>query len=127
MGDACYLRCQRYIELNPLRARMVADPADHAWSSHRGNSTDASDPVLVPHSAWRRLGPDPNACKRAWREFVMDVVDPDETEAIRVHLQRQHLYAPDRFRRAVEAQLGRTVGPAKIGRPRKPIERTAVS
>ena len=57
----------------------------------------------------------------------MDVVDPEETEAIRVHLQRQHLYAPDRFRHAVEAQLGRTVGPAKIGRPRKPIERATVS
>ena len=123
MGDTCILRCQRYIELNPLRAGMVVDPADHAWSSHRGNSTDASDPVLVRHPVWLRLGNDSISRQRAWREFVMDVVDPEETEAIRLHLQRQHFYGPDRFRQAIEAQLGRRVGPAKIGRPRKPVKR----
>ncbi len=49
----------------------------------------------------------------------MQAVDPDETDAIRLHLQRQHAYGPDRFRRAIEAQLCRTAGPRKIGRPRK--------
>jgi len=49
----------------------------------------------------------------------METVDAAETDAIRLHLQRQHLYAPDRFRRAIEARLERTVGPKKIGRPRK--------
>lgn len=44
---------------------------------------------------------------------------PEETDAIRSHLQRQHVYGPDRFRRAIEAQLGRTVGPRKIERPCK--------
>lgn len=57
-----------------------------------------------------------------YRRFVMDEIDPDETDAIRAHLQRQHLYGPDRFRRAIEAQLGRTVGPRKIGRPCKAPE-----
>jgi len=34
VGDGRYLlQCHRYIELNPLRAKMVADPADYAWSS----------------------------------------------------------------------------------------------
>lgn len=49
----------------------------------------------------------------------MQAVDPAETDAIRTHLQRQHLYGPDRFRRAIEAQLDRSTGPKKIGRPRK--------
>lgn len=52
----------------------------------------------------------------------MDDVSPEETDAIRAHLQRQHLYGPDRFRRAIEAQLGRSVGPRKIGRPCKAAE-----
>lgn len=58
---------------------------------------------------------------RAWRALVMETVDAAETDAIRLHLQRQHLYGPDRFRKAIEAQLGRTVGPRKIGRPRKQL------
>lgn len=39
-----------------------------------------------------------------------------------LRLQRQYLYGPDRFRLAIEAQLGRSVGPKKIGRPRKTTE-----
>lgn len=31
----------------------------------------------------------------------------------------QHLYGPDGFRKAIEAQLGRTVGPRRIGIPRR--------
>lgn len=49
----------------------------------------------------------------------METVDPQETEAIRLPVQRQHVYGSDRFRRAIEAPLGRAVGPKKIGRPRK--------
>src|SRR5262247_1018598 len=37
-SDAYLLTCQRYIELNPVRARMVADPADYPWSSHAANA-----------------------------------------------------------------------------------------
>jgi REP element-mobilizing transposase RayT len=31
------LACYRYIELNPVRASMVSEPAAHRWSSHTGN------------------------------------------------------------------------------------------
>jgi putative transposase len=32
------LTCHRYIELNPVRAGMVADPAAYPWSSYRHNA-----------------------------------------------------------------------------------------
>jgi len=124
MEDAYFLRCQRYIELNPLRARMVHDPAHHRWSSHRGNTSSPADALLTPHRAWLALGPDTPSRHHAWRALVMETIDTAETDAIRLHLQRQHLYGPDRFRRAIEAQLGRTVGPRKIGRPRKQLSLT---
>jgi len=98
---------------------MVDDPTRYRWSSHRGNTMAPTDPLLTPHHAWLALGGDMSARHRAWRALVMETVDPAETDAIRLHLQRQHLYGPDRFRKAIEAQLGRTVRPGKIGRPRK--------
>src|SRR5690606_34512856 len=61
--------------------------------------------------------------KEAYRRMVMDAVDPADVETIRRHLQRQHAYGSNRFREAIEAQLGRSVGPQKIGRPRKEKER----
>jgi REP element-mobilizing transposase RayT len=33
--DAYFLAVLRYIHLNPVLARIVADPADYPWSSHR--------------------------------------------------------------------------------------------
>lgn len=32
------LTCYRYIELNPVRAAMVADSGNYAWSSYRANA-----------------------------------------------------------------------------------------
>jgi putative transposase len=65
------------------------------------------------------LGSTPNERRQTYREMVMRTVDPEETDAIRRHPQHQHIYGPDRLRRAIEAQLGRKVGPKKIGRPKK--------
>ena len=57
--------------------------------------------------------------QQRYRALVMDTVNPEDIEAIRRHLSRQHAYGSERFRQAIEAQLGRVVGPQKIGRPKK--------
>ena len=54
--------------------------------------------------------------------FFTDTFFTADVETIRRHLQRQHAYGSNRFREAIEAQLGRGVGPQKIGRPRKEKE-----
>jgi len=42
-SDRHLLGCYRYIEENPLRAGMVASPADYPWSSHRAQLCCDSD------------------------------------------------------------------------------------
>lgn len=42
--DGYFLACSRYIELNPVRAWMVPEPGDYAWSSFQGNVGERSDP-----------------------------------------------------------------------------------
>lgn len=112
------LRCYRYIELNPVRAGMVEDPADYRWSSHSCNGFGQANALVQPHG-YLAIAP---AAERTppCRCFVLDAVDPNETAAIRLNLQRQHALGSDRFRAAIERQLGRRVGPAaRMGRPRK--------
>lgn len=111
--DRYLLQCHPYIELNPVRARMVADPADYRWSSHRHHALGASDPLVRAHPALSRLGQDPDERRQHYRAFIMETVTAEETEAIRLHVQRQHLYGPDRFRRAIEAQLGARSAPGR--------------
>lgn len=99
-SETYLLRCYRYIELNPLRARMVSDPADYRWSSFACNALAVADPLIRPHLSYLSVG-------------------TNMAECIRLHLHRQHAYGTERFREAIEVQLSRRAGPAKIGRPRK--------
>ena len=120
VGDGDYLmRCQRYIELNPLRAAMAADPRDYRWSSHHALAYGEADPLIAPHPDYLALGANPAERQLRYRAMVMATVDPEDVETIRKHLSRQHAYGSERFRLAIEAQLGRTIGPQKIGRPNK--------
>ena len=50
------LTCYRYIELNPVRAGMVAALGDYRWSSHRRNAHGAHEPRITPHAAYLSLG-----------------------------------------------------------------------
>jgi putative transposase len=113
------LQCYCYIELNPVRARMVADPIEYGWSSRARNAFNRHDPLIHPHPAYLALGrTDEERCS-AYRTLAMENQSQDELDAIRAHLQSQHALSSDRFRTTIEAQLSRRPGPAKIGRPRE--------
>jgi putative transposase len=118
-GDAHLLQCHRYIELNPLRAGIAADPRDYRWSSHRHNAFGEHDPLIRPHAIYRELAARTKQRLVRYRAFVMEEVAAKETEAIRSHVQRQRLYGSARFRRTIEARLDYPVAPRKIGRPCK--------
>lgn len=120
-SESYLLRCYRYIELNPVRARMVIDPGDYHWSSYLGNGMGRVDALLNPHANYLALGTTPEGCREAYRALVAETLVDDDLDLIRLHLQRQHALGPDRFRKAIEAQLARRAGPAKIGRPRKEL------
>ncbi len=117
--DSYLLHCHRYIELNHVRARMVADPADYEWSSYRRNAFGEANLVVRPHPAYMALGMDFGSRCAAYKSLVDQSLAPNEIDAIRGHLQRQHALGPDRFRKAIEPLLSRRAGPGKIGRPRK--------
>jgi len=118
--DETYLlRCYRYIELNPTRAGIVTDPADYRLSSHPCNGLGQQDALVHPHPRYLAIA-SPQERAAIYRRFVLDAVNPDETETIRIRLQRQHALGDDLFRTGIERQLGRRAGPAaRLGRPPK--------
>ena len=54
--DRYLLTCYRYIELNPVRARMTTDPADYPWSSYHHNAR-AAHTTHHPARAIHATGP----------------------------------------------------------------------
>ena len=53
------LACLRYIELNPVRAAMVKDPAEYAWSSYRAHALGAQVKMWEPHPGIPGFGYNP--------------------------------------------------------------------
>ena len=53
------LTCMRYIELNPVRAHMVASPGEFPWSSFSANACGTTDDLVEAHAIYRQLGPSP--------------------------------------------------------------------
>jgi putative transposase len=45
-SEGYFFACSRYIELNPVRAWIAAEPAYHPWSSYRANAGGVFDPLL---------------------------------------------------------------------------------
>lgn len=84
-----FLACSRYIELNPVRAWMVARPDDYAWSSWRGNVGQRADPLLTPHHEYLMLGADPVTRASAYRTLFAEVLPDELVQEIRHYLQQQ--------------------------------------
>jgi putative transposase len=118
-ADRYFLACQRYIELNPVRGGMVADPGEYAHSSYRYNALGHSDPLVIEHTTYTALGNSPAECRCAYRSFFAAAPGPDPTRKIREVTNACLVLGNDRFKDQIEAVLARSVRPGRAGRPRK--------
>ena len=50
------LTCQRYIEMNPVRANMVEHPAEYPWSSYLVNAGGKRSDMVTQHELYLQLG-----------------------------------------------------------------------
>lgn len=116
------LTCYRYIELNPVRAAMVADPADYRWSSFRGNALGQPDPLITPHAAYLALDATPDARRAAYRALFERTISDDAMADIRAHAQQQKALGGSRFHAEIEAILNRKVAVRPRGIPRNQIK-----
>ncbi len=115
------LACYRYIELNPVRARMVEVPADYAWSSYRSNALGEEAPILSAHSDYLALGRSDSERRSAYRALFAIHLDQNTLNQKRECLQTGTPLGNDRFRVQIEQALGRPVGLSRRGRPKKPV------
>ena len=119
--EAYLLACQRYIELNPVRATMVEHPADYRWSSYRANAQGEDDRQVSPHRLYVALGDTAEHRQAAYRELFRHELEPGLVDQIRAATNGNFLLGNARFAAEIEATLGRRVSPGTAGRPRKPL------
>ena len=111
------LNCMAYIDLNPVRAGMVSEPAQHPWSSHRHFVGLSCDKLVTPHALFWSLGNTPFAREAAYAQWVAaGVPDQRRADLTRALLTGWPLGSPD-FIAKLEGATQRRVLPGKAGRP----------
>lgn len=114
--DAYFLACCRYVELNPVRAGMVADPDGYPWSSYCSRPASSAPGLLDEHPTYRVLGRSPAERLHQYRLFVRAGTPDAELRLIRQSLQRCQLTGDDRFVDTVERLTGRRIEHKAPGR-----------
>jgi putative transposase len=118
-AEAHLLSCMRYIELNPVRARMVRKPGNYPWSSYRAHAEGEADAILTDHDLYERLGGTPGARRRAYRGLVREALSPEFLADLRAASHGGWALGSARWRAKVERIARRRAEPLPRGRPAK--------
>ena len=116
------LRCYRYIELNPVRAQMVAQPGDYPWSSYRFHASGQADPLMTPHALYLALGPTEPERHAGYRTLVAEQLEENCVAAIRDATNKGWVLGDEQFGASLAGRVTRRVRPLTAkGRPRQAV------
>jgi REP-associated tyrosine transposase len=100
-----YWELGRYIDLNPVRARMVDDPAKYAWGSHRWYGGARGCPTwLARDEMLAQFGGTERTARRNYRKFVLAGVESPPISPLR-KASPAGLLGSTRFIRAMQKRL----------------------
>src|SRR5687768_7672305 len=69
-----FLTCQRYVELNPVRAGMVESPCLYPWSSYATNAGGRPSGLVKPHRTFLGLGVTPESRQAVYRGLFDEAI-----------------------------------------------------
>lgn len=117
--DNYLLACCRYVELNPVRAGIVAVPEDYRWSSYRAKVGMTKQDWLDFDPHYLGLASTAKKRRKEYRDFILGTISDEELEQIRNAVQRGQLTGNDKFVEEIEAKVGKRIEFRGQGRPRK--------
>jgi putative transposase len=118
-AETYLFECMRYIELNPVRAGMVRNPSEYAWSSYQVNAGALVDQFVKPHRLYRGLGTSDAARQEAYRALVQLPMQAEMLKTIRDSTNKGWAMGGGRFNSKIEALIDRRVAPLPKGRPKR--------
>lgn len=105
----------RYVERNPVRARIVRRAETYAWSSAAAHCGRRADALLTNAPAWRDL----LAAVSDWSAWLAEGDEPNELAILRRNVDKGLPCGSEEFIDKLEAIADRPLRFRPIGRPRK--------
>jgi putative transposase len=118
-SEAYFLACCRYVELNPVRARMVGHPRDDRWSSFRAHADGRTDPLVSDHPVYQALGRGAETRQSAYRALFRGALERGFVDARRAATNGGWALGTARFAKQIEEATRRRAAPRLPGRPHK--------
>ena len=113
------LGCIRYIEMNPVKAKVVKDPEEYRWSSYRKRAFGEDDPILDLDTYYLELGETLQERAEAYRKWFKESILEDEMNHIRKGIRNAIPIGSKDFINNLSQILGRNVVFRERGRPRR--------
>ncbi len=110
MDEPYLLAAARYVELNPVRAKLAVAPSEYRWSSVRAHLKGKDDGLV-------RVGPLLEMAG-SWRRLLTSAVSEEELREFREHERTGRVLGSEEFQERLEKKLGRVLRRQKPG-PKK--------
>lgn len=111
------MACMAYIDLNPVRAGLVADAAAYPWSSHGHYAGLRTDKLVTPHPLYWSLGNTPFSREAAYAELVQSGVPAAEQTLLTQSALHGWALGSESFVSDLQKRTARRVAKARPGRP----------
>lgn len=111
------LACMVYIDLNPVRAGMVAEAQDYPWSSYGHYAGLRTDRLVTPHPLFWTLGNTPFAREAAYAELVRAGITLAQQEALTRSALSGWALGGEKFVADLQKRTERRVQKTLAGRP----------
>jgi putative transposase len=115
------MACMVYIDLNPVRAGMVVEPAQYPWSSHRHYAGIAHDRLITSHPLFWSLGNTPFAREQAYGELINAGISRETKDALGGATHKGWALGDAKYLLDLERLAPRRLAPLAAGRPMKKI------
>jgi len=107
MDEHYLLACARYVELNPVQAKLVARARDWRWSSARAHLAAEDDDLVRTAPLLRRVGD--------WKGFLAEGLSSEERDTIHASERTGRPLGGKAFVAKLEKRLGRPLARRKPG------------
>jgi len=114
LDETHFWRALRYVERNPVRARLVRRAWRYRWSSAAVRVGRSADNALIDVVQWRRL-----SARLDWETLLTEPDDERIVERLRSNTHTGRPLGTDSFVSKLERKLGRRLRPLPLGRPKR--------
>jgi len=122
MDEVYTLACARYVERNPVRAKIVKKPCQYDWSSAKAHCEIGQPDKLGVNKLFNYIEEE----QKIWRDFIETPDSAGEMKIIRDSTRNGRPVGTNSFVGKLEANLGRFLKQKSKGRPKKEEKKVSV-